>query len=399
MSKIISESSNLETVVTPFIDAANTTYWKHALNILYINGAVLEIPEGTGIPCLISQTAPAETAKESIDLLQSRAQTKLTPILMEWAKNLIANIIIGKETTYDKEQTTNDTQIITFISKVSTELKPQLEQLQKRAPSLFYKSASSIFELITASLFKTIAEIRTAQLSCGIREDSYENMINALLRLELIQPAIQVSICPKCANYQLTLSQCPPSTINCSKCGEKWTTQTVYLFKGQLSQIKAQNLDLPLFISSYLKFKIIPLTILAEIEVYPNAIIETQTADKEKAEIDVYIPDLQAGIECKTYTDPTAPMTTQRLNGIVGDIMRKHIEKYLKANIENIFIVTNLPENHTQKLENALKNATEKQGIRLKTLKVIPGKIESLLQFLDDIAKDITNKISIFRES
>lgn len=399
MSKIISESSNLESSVTPFIDAANSRYWRQALNILFINGSVLEIPDGTGIPCLISQTAPAETANESIDLLLSRSQTKLTPILIEWAKSLIANIlIIGKETAYTEEQTANDAQIITFISKVSTELKPQLEQLQKRTPTLFYKSASSIFELITASLFKKIAEIRTSQLSCGIKESDYENIINTLARLDLIQPAIQVSICPKCANYQLTLSQCPTAIINCPKCGEKWTTQTVYLFKGQLSQVKAQNMDLPLFISSYLKFKTTPSTIFAETGIYPNAIIETQTAEKEKVEVDVYIPNFQTGIECKTYTDPTSPMTNQRLNGIVGDIMRKHIEKYFKASIENVYVVTNLPENHAQKLEDALKNAIEKQGIKLKTLKVIPGKIENLLQFLDEIAKEITNKISIFRE-
>jgi len=47
LSKIIKESSNLEAAIAPFIDAANTKSWKHALSIFYLNGTVLEIPEGT----------------------------------------------------------------------------------------------------------------------------------------------------------------------------------------------------------------------------------------------------------------------------------------------------------------------------------------------------------------
>jgi hypothetical protein len=50
MSEIIKDSSSLEATITPFIDAANTRNWKHALDILHLNGAVLETPEGTGIP-------------------------------------------------------------------------------------------------------------------------------------------------------------------------------------------------------------------------------------------------------------------------------------------------------------------------------------------------------------
>jgi len=50
MAELIRETSELEHVVAPFIDAANTTHWKHALNILYLNGAVPEITEDINIP-------------------------------------------------------------------------------------------------------------------------------------------------------------------------------------------------------------------------------------------------------------------------------------------------------------------------------------------------------------
>jgi hypothetical protein len=165
------------------------------------------------------------------------------------------------------------------------------------------------------------------------------------------------------------------------------------VFKGQLSKIKAENQDLPLFISSYLKQKTSISTIFGEIRIYPNAQVETQTTpNKENAEIDVYLPDFKIGIECKTQTDPTTPMTKDRLGGMTGDIVNKHIKKYANASIENIFIVTNLRQNQAQKLEMSLKTSTKDQNIDLKTLQVIPGNIEILMQFLDKLANKLAKR-------
>jgi len=110
-------------------------------------------------------------AKESIDLLLSRSRTKLTLILIDWARNLLVNLFYAaRKTMYTKDQTSDDAHIITLISKMSMDLRSQFEQLQKRAPSLFYKSATAIFEFMTASLFKTLTEIKATQVSCGIGE-------------------------------------------------------------------------------------------------------------------------------------------------------------------------------------------------------------------------------------
>jgi hypothetical protein len=395
MSKIIKDSPSLEAAIIPLIDAANTKSWKHALNIFYLNGAVLEIPEGTGIPCLISQKGSMVGIEESIDLLTGRSQTRLMPLIMDIAKMFLPKLIYSaKETLPEETENPDEAKNVAAMGKIAMSMMPEFEKLQTTGPKLLLRGAFSISGLIAAGVFKTLTEMRTAQTSCGIKEPDYEHMVDALSRLDVIEPILQVSICPKCTNYQLTISTCPTAKTTCPKCGESWTTQTIYMFKGQLSKIKAENQDLQLFISSYLKQKTSISTIFGEIRIYPNAHVETQTTNKETVEIDVYIPDFKIGIECKTHTDPTTPMTTNRLGGMAGNIVDDHIKKYVKTGIENIFIVTNLPQIQAQKLEKALKTSAEDQHIALKTLKVIPGNIETLLQFLDKLVNKIAKRTS-----
>jgi len=400
MPDIISDSSSMEAAIAPFIDAANTAKWKHALNIIYLNGAVLETVEGTGIPCLISQMGLAEATEESIDLLVGKSQAKLMPLIIDAAKLFLPKLLYNaRKASAETTENPDNAEAALVATKIVMETMPELEKLQKEAPKLLLRGAFSIPDLIAAGLFKTLTEIRTNQTSCGIKEKDYENMINALSRLDVIEPILQASICPKCTNYQLTISPCPTAKLTCPKCGENWATQTIYMFKGQLSKIKAENQDLPLFISNYLKFKTSPTTMFGEIRIYPNAQVKnTTTAKQETVEVDVYVPDFKIGIECKAYSDPTSPMTTQRLNGMTGDIIEKHAKKYISIGIEHIFLATNLPESQVQKLENALKTSLENQNIKLKTLKVIPGKIDTLIEFLNGLAAQITNKIASFPE-
>jgi len=399
MPEIINDSSNLEAAITPFIDAANTTKWKHALNIFYLNGAVLETLEGTGIPCLISQTGSAEAAEDSIDLLTGKSQTRLIPLIVNFAKLFLPKLLHSvRQASRETTENPDNTQATLLTTRVVMDTMPQLEKHQKTITKLLLQGAFTIPDLIAAGLFKTLTEMRTNQTSCGIKEKDYENMINALSKLDVIEPKLQISLCPKCANYQLTISTCPTTKSTCPKCGQNWTTQTIYMFKGQLSKIKSENQDLPLFISSYLKFKTSLSTIIGEIRIYPNAQVKIQPAinSQKTVEIDVYIPDSHIGIECKTYLDPTTPMPTQRLNGITGDITEKHVKKYIKTGIEHIFLVTNLPENHAQKLEDALKTFLENHNIKVKTLQVIPGKADTLLQFLNALANILTKKTPSF---
>lgn len=387
MSEVVKDSSSLETAIAPFIDAANTKSWRHALSIFYLNGAVLEIPEGTGIPCLIRQEGSMENTSESIELLIGRSQTRLLPLIMDFANLFLPKLMYSaREALPNPTENPDEDQSVVALTKVVIGMKPEFEKLQSLGPRLFLRGAFSISDLIAAGLFKTLTEMRASQTGCGITEAQYEHMAEALSRLNVIEPILQVSICPKCINYQLTVSTCPTSKTTCPKCGENWATQTIYMFRGQLSKIKAENQDLPLFISSYLKHKTSFSTMFGGIRIYPNAHVETQTTTgKETVEIDVYMPDFQIGIECKAYTNPTTPMTKDRLNGMAGDIMENHIKKYSKIGIDKIFVVANLPETQAQKLENALKAAAESLSVKLETIQVIPGNIETLLQFLNEL--------------
>jgi len=401
LSKVIRDSSNLDTVITPFVDAANSKNWKHALNILYLNGAVLEIPEATSTPCLVSQVGTAEATDNSLDLLASRSQTRLMPLIIDIAKLFIPRLLSSsREIGHAKLEATSVDQSVGELSKIAIDMSPELEKLRSLGPKLFLRGAFSISDLIVASLFKTITEIRNGQTSCGIKEADYERMVEALSRLDVVEPILQISVCSKCANYQFTVSTCPAVRLACPKCGENWTTQTVYMFKGQLSKIKAENQDLPLFISGYLKHKTSFTMIFGETRIYPNAQIETQTpAGKETVEVDVYIPDFHIGIECKSYTNPETVMTKDRLHGMAGDIVENHVKKYAIAGIEHIFIITNLPENQGQKLEKAISSLLENQNVKLETIRVIPGRIEALLQFLNGLAETITQRTKLVNNS
>src|SRR5467141_912267 len=75
--KVEKESSDLEPVVKPLIDLANTEHWRGALNVLYLNGGVLNFLEGTPVPVLISLRGTDEGVEEMIDLLMGKAKADI----------------------------------------------------------------------------------------------------------------------------------------------------------------------------------------------------------------------------------------------------------------------------------------------------------------------------------
>jgi len=380
MTEIAKNASSLEPVVAPLIDATNTTRWRRALAILYMNGDALEIPGNTKIPCLVGvKGPPAEKAKDSIELLMGRAKTQIIPLIKEFIMPHISALLskfggIATEIEDDPHRTIVNMLADTMIRKQ--------DEVQAMTVKLLLRGAFAIPSITAAGLFQALEEIRAGQATCTIGGTDYDGLVESLLRLGLIEPKLQVSICPECSNYQITISPCPTNKTTCPSCGGEWATRTIYMFKSPYDKVKAQNQDLPLFISSYLKLRTTLTNITEKPEIHPNAELRKEDT---AAEVDVYIPRIKMGIECKVYHNPNSPMTTSRL-GIAGNL-RKQLENYAKLGLTHIIIVTNLPEHHAKKIEEKLQEHPETPEVD--KIEVIPGNTDKLLQFLDELAQQL----------
>ena len=281
--------------------------------------------------------------------------------------------------------------------KVILDIVPELESQRLTLMGMIIDGAFTIADLLVVGLFEGLSDVRSNHILSGISEVDYEDMIDGLRRLDVVEPKLQVSLCPECMNYELAISRYPSQKDTCPRCGTDLTSQTLYLFKDMLGNLKSQNSDLPLFISSYLKFRLDSSMLTTIPEIYPKAEIACSLGSEEnqavsRVEIDVYIPSFHIGIECKTFETPLAPMTSERANGIVGNLM-KQMRKYVKAGISEFFLVTNLPEKHLGKIRQSLGISLENAQLPFERWEVIPGDIEKLLTFLNDLSDRIVKHV------
>lgn len=393
--KLLTESSLLETHFKPYIDAANTDNWKHVLEILYLNGSVLEAHENFRVPCLISRVGSIKKVEKSIDLLSGKSKARITPLAVKAARLFLPKLLksllqAGLTKNSDSEQ------LNTSAVNAIVNILPELERHRQTLMGMVIDGAFTMADLIAVWLFKGLSDMRDTHILSGIGENAYENMIDGLRKLDIVEPKLRVSICSECMNYELTISKCPSLKEACPKCGTSWTTLTLYMFETVLSDIKSENGDLPLFVSSYLRFRLSSQMLVGEVKIFPKAEVDYSDEDKEedepsKVEIDVYIPNFNIGIECKTFETPLAPMTVERANGIVGRLM-KQLRKYVKAGISEFFLVTNIPEKRLGKIQQSFEVSLSNAQIPL-SFKIIPGNVDKLLNFLDNLADRIAKHV------
>lgn len=389
MVNVEKEYSPLEYAIRPLLEAANTKDWKGVLNILYLSGPVTAFSEELQLPCLVSAEGPYDGIQHSMDLLTGKAKVAFSSLIKALVNMFLSKVMIilqrSKVTTAVEEEKQNIVNVI-----LMTELIPEFEKHQRDIIRLMVQEASTFSDLIAIGVFKSLLEFRDNHIHSALDEDEYEDMIEGLRKLGLVESRLQVSICPECANYHFTISRHPPIVENCPKCGNEWATVTLYSLQPPFSEIKIDNSDLPLFISSYLKYKISSKAPAREVKVLPKALIKTE--EGKMFDVDVYIPEFDMGIECKVFEDAFAPMTKARLGSIVGSL-EPQIRKYLSIGIKNVTVVTNLPENSRNKLKAALENALANEG--LKQIEVLPGDIDAMLKWLDDQMSAFTDSSGI----
>lgn len=395
MVKLLTESSLLEMHMKPYIDAANTSSWKHVLRILYLNGSVLEAHEDFRVPCLVSRVGSIMKVEKSMDLLSGKSKARITPLAVKAARlflpKLLKSLLQAGLTEDSDSGQLNASAVSTIVN-----ILPEFERHRQTLMGMVIDGAFTMADFIAVWFLKGLSDMRDTHILSGIGENSYENMIDGLRRLDIVEPKLRVSICPECMNYELTISKYPSLKEACPKCGTSWTTLTLYMFERVLGDIKSKNSDLSLFVSSYLRFKLSSQMLIGDVEIFPEAEVDYSVEGKEdessKVEIDVYIPKFNIGIECKTFESPLAPMTTERANGIVGRLMMQ-LRKYVKAGISEFFLITNVPEKRLGKIQQSLEVSLKNAQIPLQSFKIIPGNIDNLLNFLDNLADRMANHV------
>jgi len=280
--------------------------------------------------------------------------------------------------------------------KAIVSIVPEFEKEKRTLMGMIIDGAFTMADFVVVWFFKGLSDLRSNHILSGISDDDYENMIEGLRRLDVIEPKLQVSLCSECLNYELAISRHPSLKETCPRCGTELTNQTLYMFKGALGDIKSENSDLPLFISSYLRFRLSSQMVLEDLEIYPKAEIAYSIRsggekDLAKVEIDVYIPSFRIGMECKTFETPLAPMTTERANGIVGNLM-KQLRKYVKGGISEFFLITNLPNKNLGKVQQALEISLRNAQLPLQDFRIIPGDVDMLLNFLNVLADRVAKQ-------
>jgi len=391
MNQPLSENSVLESQIRPLINIANTELWKAGLHIFYLNGSVLNFSEEFDMPCLIGASIPYNEIETSIDLMTGKAKTEMMlfikPLLKIFYPSIIGMLGDIKIETDDQGNMTEST-TLAFIAKFYTNYSEMTDKLSK----ILLDGIFTLSEIFIIGIFENLNKIREGQIHSGILEDDYEEMVEALERIEFIKPKLKVSLCPSCLNYEFSISNYSLVEETCPKCGSLWATQVLYVFDKAYNHIKSQNMDLPLFISSFLRQQIGAQAPFSDFEIYPNARL-TISEDEKQVEIDVLIPQFLSGIECKIFEDALAPMTASRVNGISGRLS-KQIDSYIEAGMKRISVITNLTKDSAIKVQQNLQRKYDNQSNEKPYIAVFGGDVEDLLNFLLTISKNISEELN-----
>ena len=380
-----SESSELEEVVKPLIQAANSNEWKEGLNILFYSGTILAFSEELRTPFLVEGKGDFEGIGKIKDLFDSKAKTELPELLSPMIKSFFPQIMTMAreiEKTESKEEESKK-QFVAIISSMISE--ETFNNYKNVLGDLLVKLVFSGAPAATAGIFWALFSKREQLITFGASELSYEKMIDSLRMLHLIEPRLRANMCSKCGNYELTVSPHPTDYSSCPACGHKWACLVLHSFSPEFAKIKMNNFDYPLFVSAMLRNRIRLLSMLSDFIIYPLA--KYNTGDGQSIEADVHLPELSIGIECKTHEEWKFPVTRERITGLAGKLS-KQLHNYEKLGVKEVIILTNLDKQVCTSIElRLLKDVRENKFGQIRKLRLVDRNVESVQSVIDSLGK------------
>lgn len=391
MKKIEDSNVEFEDVLKPLVNAMKVPQFRNACLVLFINKNFLNLSKDFGQIGIISCYGPLENIKDTIDFIKSNTQTELSLEVQKAfpkIRNFIDPIISATVGIFSVESESEKESLFVakFIEKFESEEK--MEKLLNSLMPYIGNSIKPISELFVANLYELYFE-RYKNVNFIIPNIG-ENV--ALLRkLNVLTPFLCISICSTCMNYEFKFSKSININENCPKCGSLWSILTIDEFTPSFSTLKKENIDLPVFISAYLKSNQFKPT-----KIYPNAKIG-------EFEFDVLIEETSTGIECKCYENPLI-ISDNSIKSEVGKI-NKQIRHYKELGLKKIVLITNLSCQNAEKFKNEMKNGLSDIIPTSIELEVLGLDLEVFYDFLEeeankineisskDIEKEITNRI------
>jgi hypothetical protein len=380
----------LEPALKPLVDSSHSTLWRKTLNVLCVRGPVLEFVDEIPVPVLVGIAGPVEGVDHFLELMKSRAESDLAKVGGALMQRFMPAVLAVFQDVKSTESPSEAAFAAGFAARFLGERETIMRWLYGELGAAV-QGVVSVSDGVGAVVFETLREKRTAILTNVLEPAGFELMLQGLLRLHLIEPRIQSSLCGNCGHFAVTLSSTLLRTPHCPRCGSEWCSLTLYVFGAGLAPLKAANADLPLFVSSYLKSKCSRLMPLGEADVLPHALFGAP--DRVEAEVDVFVPALKLGIECKQFEDAVAPMTRPRVSNMAGDL-ETQIRRYQKLGIKRVIVVSNLSIRSASKLESALHARLQPISSKENALAVVPGIPEALLGRLDLIANELSKKLT-----
>jgi len=375
-----------ENTIEPFLIASYSKDMLWLLKFLFMPPTLFQ-PSPEIRDLLVLPEVEVEKLKEyylAKELIVSKTKYRVGKTLISFSElmNKIIKEAIISVFTYAKEKKLQREEEISIMatSLVATKVKKYFE---KEFHALVSRAIIPLLQSLSEGLTISLADfIIEKWLSLSRLEPEYTKILSVMKKLGRVTPLLQVIVCPYCLLTSLTISESVVDINYCPKCGRKPLIGTLYVLSEDLAKLKRAREDVIYFIATYLKYK--PLEKFPLI--MPSIKIKHYVGE---VEVDVYVKELNYGIECKVF-DPVEVISSERMENWLRELKGK-VNNYEKAGIKQMLIVTNLKEEIIDSLKAELVDYAKEKSIILED--VLGANPEKLLEKLNSIVERITEKL------
>lgn len=265
------------------------------------------------------------------------------------------------------------------LKTLTTGITPQ--QIRKLCLELFDFKAHAYVSLLQPKLIEFISAVmlealidQSHSLPFCLQQPS---VLDALQRLRLIHPYLEVALCSRCGQFSLLFGTFPIGGDKCSQCSSELTCAGVFLVDSTLCELKKDNnRDLALFISKFLNS-----ASAGQILTEPSKCFPPDT------EIDVYLGQSKTAIECRLYLNPEINRSEQEIRSRAGELKKEIKSKCDNSGAQQFYYVTNLPESECASLEQEIRKQLAEDGSSISAT-VLPGDVDIILRRLQELCRE-----------
>lgn len=377
-----------EDAVEPFLVASYDRETAKLLRFLFIPPTLFQVAPETPHLLVLPEVKGGESEEYTLveKLIRSKTKHGLQKVFLQFSNLIIQSLIMQTikdvklliAAQVEEGQQIDETKISAIVASSITS---KVKEYEKRFSDVISKITIPFIQSVGEGLAILLMDfILKRWKNVNAIEPSYPEMLNIMKRLDIIRPLLQVIVCPNCSLTSLVLSKAVVDVDYCPKCGKRPLVGTIYILKENLARLKQYREDIVHFIAAYLKYSSL---------YFLSPLIKIKHQVKEEAEVDVYIEDLNYGIECKIYDSIWMPSKNQ-LENWLRDLKSK-IDKYVNAEVKRMLIVTNLREEYVRFIKTELNKYMDEKGYRnrIRLEDVLGVDHEKLIEKLNDIAKEI----------